>query len=159
MVDVGDKQPGARRAVASALVVMGVETQRLVLADDLPKGDALAVARLAGIQGAKLTATLIPLCHPLPLDHLAVELKPHPDGIHIFAQARTRAVTGVEMEALTGVTVAALALIDMVKGVEREVAIRDVRLELKEGGKSGRWVRANHEDPWTDPPASNPPAP
>ena len=159
MVDVGNKQPGARRAVASALVVMGAETRRLVLALDLPKGDALAVARLAGIQGAKLTATLIPLCHPLPLDHLAVELKPHPDGIRIFALARTRAATGVEMEAMTGASVAALALVDMVKGVEREVSIRDIRLELKEGGTSGRWVRADHEDPWSDPPLSTPEAP
>ena len=156
MVDVGHKPITSRRAIASALVVVSPKTLDQLWNGLLEKGDALAVARLAGIQGAKQTSTLIPLCHPLPLDGIAIELRLLPDrsAIRIFTQARTRAATGVEMETLTGAAVAALALIDMVKGVDREAHIAQVQLELKEGGASGRWTRDDYEDPWpNDPPA------
>ncbi len=150
MVDVGGKPVTARRAVASAFVALGTETLDLLAEGALPKGDALAVARIAGIAGAKETPRLIPLCHPLPLDQARVELEPDPaaGGVRIFAETRTRAATGVEMEALTAAAVAGLALIDMVKAVDRSAALREVRVELKEGGKSGRWVREGFEDPF-----------
>lgn len=152
MVDVGGKPPTARRAVASAGVLLASATVELLREGTLEKGDALAVARLAGIGGAKQTAALIPLCHPLPLDRVAVEirLETEPPGVRIFVEARTRAATGVEMEALTGASVAGLALLDMVKGVDRDAHIAEVRLELKEGGRSGRWTRAGFEDPWAE---------
>jgi cyclic pyranopterin phosphate synthase len=150
MVDVGHKPVTSRRAVASALVILERQTLEQVWNGGLEKGDALSVARLAGIQGAKQTSNLIPLCHPLPLDHIAVELRliPEKSAIRVFAEARTRAATGVEMEALTGAAVAALALIDMVKGVDRSAQIAEVKLEIKEGGSKGRWVREGHEDPF-----------
>ena len=150
MVDVGAKPVTNRRAVASALIILERQTLELVWNGGLEKGDALAVARLAGILGAKQTPALIPLCHPLPLDHVAVELRllPEKSAIKVFAEARTRAATGVEMEALTGAAVAALALIDMVKGVDRHAHVADLKLEIKEGGSSGRWVRDGHEDPF-----------
>ena len=150
MVDVGHKPITTRRAVASALVVLERQTLEQVWNGGLEKGDALAVARLAGIQGAKQTPGLIPLCHPLPLDRVAVELRllPEKSAIKVFAEARTRAATGVEMEALTGAAVAALALIDMVKGVDRNAHVAELKLEIKEGGSSGRWVRDGHEDPF-----------
>lgn len=150
MVDVGGKAPTRRRAVASALVRMSAGTRKALSGGTLPKGDAPAVVRLAGIQGAKWTATLIPLCHPLPLDQVAVDLQEDAaaGGVRIVAEARTRAATGVEMEALTAVAVASLALIDMVKGVERGVTVEALRLELKEGGKSGPWRREGFVDPW-----------
>ncbi len=149
MVDVGEKPITARRAVASALVAMTRETRDLALGGGLPKGDAPAVARIAGILAAKETPRLIPLCHPLPLDQVRVEVRSEPGGIRLFVETRVRAATGVEMEALTAAAVAGLAMIDMVKGVERGVTLNDVRLELKEGGKSGRWVREGGEDPFT----------
>jgi len=152
MVDVGAKPVTARRAVASGLVAMSAETLALVTGGDLPKGDALAVSRIAGIQGAKLTSTLIPLCHPLPLDQVRVEALTEPGGVRLYAEARTRARTGVEMEALTAVATAGLALIDMVKGVERGVTLAEVRLELKDGGKSGRWSREGFDDPFAEAP-------
>ena len=150
MVDVGKKPITSRRAVASALVILKRDTLEHLWSGNLEKGDALAVARLAGIQGAKQTANLVPLCHPLPLDQVTVEMKvlPEQSAIRIFTEARTRAATGVEMEALTAAAVAALALIDMVKGLDREARIAEVRLELKEGGSSGRWTRDGHEDPF-----------
>jgi len=147
MVDVGDKPASSRRAVASVRVRLGKALRDRLFAGDLPKGDAVLVARLAGIQGAKLTSQLVPLCHPLPLDHVDIRVLPVEDGVRIEAEARTRASTGVEMEALTGAAVAALALVDMVKGVERGVVVTDLRLEIKEGGKSGRWVREGTEEP------------
>jgi cyclic pyranopterin phosphate synthase len=148
MVDVGGKPPTSRRAIASAWVRLRPETLALIAQGGLPKGDALAVARLAGIGGAKQTSNLIPLCHPLPLDHVGVEVTPVPDqhSVRILTEARTRASTGVEMEALTAAAVAGLALIDMVKGVDRDAHLVEVRLELKEGGKSGRWVREGFVD-------------
>ena len=146
MVDVGQKPVSSRRAVASAFVTLKPETLEILESGELKKGDALAVSRLAGIQGAKLTPQLIPLCHPLPLDQVAVEIEPETDGIRIRAEARTRAATGVEMEALTGAAVAALALIDMVKSVDPHAEVSALRLELKEGGKSGRWHREGYRD-------------
>jgi cyclic pyranopterin phosphate synthase len=153
MVDVGEKAPSRRRAVASAWVPLAAETVSLLESGSLAKGDALAVARVAGIQGAKQTSSLVPLCHPLSLDHVAVEieLRSEPPGARILVQAATRGPTGVEMEALTGASVAALALIDMVKSVERGATVESVRLELKEGGRSGRWIRDGFEDPFPSP--------
>jgi cyclic pyranopterin phosphate synthase len=143
MVDVGQKPETHRRAVAEAQVRLHPQTLDLLHAGGLPKGDALGVARIAGILGAKLTPQLIPLCHPLPLDHVAVDLRVDAalPGVRIRAEARTRAATGVEMEALTAAAVAALALIDMVKGVDRMAWVAELRLLVKEGGKSGLWER------------------
>jgi len=147
MVDVGDKDVTARRAVASARVRLSPETLEAVIRGELAKGDALATARIAGILGAKHTPDLIPLCHPLSLDHVRVDVEPDPQGgcVRIVVEAATRARTGVEMEALTGAAVAGLALIDMVKSRDREARLEEVRLELKEGGKSGRWTRESGE--------------
>jgi len=141
MVDVGDKPVTQRRAVAVARVRLAPETLALIAQDGLPKGDALAVARIAGIMAAKKTPDLIPLCHPLPLSSVNLELTPETDGVLIQAEARTNASTGVEMEAMTAASVAALALYDMVKGVDRGAEVQWVRLLLKEGGKSGLWRR------------------
>ena len=148
MVDISAKPMSARRAVASALVRMSQETLKRIRSGELQKGDAFAVARLAGIQGAKQTPALIPLCHPLSLDHVGVELFPEPDGVRIYVQAATRGPTGVEMEAMTGASVAGLALIDMIKSGDRAAGLTDLRLELKEGGKSGRWEREGFSEPW-----------
>ena len=141
MVDVGDKPITQRRAVAQAWVKMAPETLALIAQDGLKKGDALAVARLAGIMAAKKTPDLIPLCHPLPLSAVSLELTPQSDGVLIEAMASTNASTGVEMEAMTAAAVAGLALYDMVKGVDRGAEIGQVRLLSKEGGKSGLWRR------------------
>lgn len=146
MVDVGQKPVSNRRAVASAFVTLEPETLRILASGELQKGDALAVSRLAGIQGAKLTPQLVPLCHPLPLDQVTVELEQETEGVRIYSEARTRASTGVEMEALTGAAVAALALIDMVKSIDRQACVQNLRLELKEGGKSGRWEREGYRN-------------
>ena len=156
MVDVGQKPLSSRRAVASAFVTLSPETLELLGSGELKKGDALAVSRLAGIQGAKLTSQLIPLCHPLPLDQVVIDLELEAGGVRIHAEARTRAATGVEMEALTGAAVAALALIDMVKSGDREAMMSHLRLELKEGGKRGRWQREGYRDrdPETEPPGT-----
>lgn len=141
MVDVGGKEVTAREAVASGLVRMSARTRALVLERSLPKGDVLEVARVAGIMGAKRTAELIPLCHPIPVDSVQVELDAHDEGISVRATVRTTQKTGVEMEALTAVSVAALTVYDMVKGTERGVAITDLVLLKKSGGRSGEWVR------------------
>ena len=141
MVDVGDKPITQRRAVAQARVALSPETMELIAQDGLPKGDALGVARLAGIMAAKKTPELIPLCHPLPLNAVNLELTPQADGVLIEAVASTNAPTGVEMEAMTAAAVAALALYDMVKGVDRGARVEGVQLMLKEGGKSGLWRR------------------
>ncbi|MBI4199837.1 MAG: cyclic pyranopterin monophosphate synthase MoaC [Chloroflexi bacterium] len=142
MVDVGGKEPTVRVAVAKGSVRMKPETLRLVQQGQVEKGDVLAVARVAGILAAKRTAELIPLCHPLPLDQVAVEFEV--DGvqsaIHIIATAKTSARTGVEMEALTAVVVAALTIYDMAKAVDRGMRIEAVRLVSKRGGKSGDIV-------------------
>jgi cyclic pyranopterin monophosphate synthase len=143
MVDIGDKPVSERRAVARATVRMSPETARAVKAGDAPKGDVLGTARIAGIQAGKRTAELIPLCHPLPLSFVGVEAQVDPEagGITLTAEARTVGQTGVEMEALTAAAVAALTVYDMVKGLERGVAIESVVLLEKEGGRSGYWRR------------------
>jgi len=143
MVDVSDKAPTARRAVAEALVTMTPETLRLVIDGEAAKGDVLTVAELAGVMGGKRTADLIPLCHPIPLTDLLVTATPDrgAGGVRIRAEAATTGQTGVEMEALTAAMVAALTVYDMVKGVERGVEVRSLRLLSKTGGKSGDWHR------------------
>ena len=141
MVDVGDKPPTRRRARATALVRVGEATREKILSGALPKGDVLAVARVAGIMAAKLTPQIVPLCHPLPLEAVEVDVKVVEDGVEIQATARTTARTGVEMEAMVAAAAAALAVYDMIKGVERGAVIEQVRLEEKEGGRSGHWKR------------------
>lgn len=141
MVDVTAKEATTRAARASGLVRMSTETRDLVTSRTLDKGDALAVARIAGIMGAKRTADLIPLCHPIGIGGVDVELEAVDDGILITAEVRTAERTGVEMEALCAVAAAALTIYDMVKGTERGVEITDVRLDRKEGGRSGLWER------------------
>jgi cyclic pyranopterin phosphate synthase len=143
MVDVSDKPATARRAVAEALVAVSAETMSLVIDGGGPKGDVLGVAEIAGVMGAKRTSELIPLCHPLPLTDLVVAVTPDRAAgvLRVKAEAATTGPTGVEMEALTAATIAALTIYDMVKGVERGVEIRSVRLLSKTGGKSGEWTR------------------
>jgi len=145
MVDVADKAVTHRRAVATALISMRPETLAMVVEGRAPKGDVIAVARVAGIMAAKKTSDLIPLCHPLPLTHASVELEPEGAGIRVTAVAETDGKTGVEMEALTAAGVAALTLYDMCKAVDRAMVVTDVKLLSKEGGRSGRWTR--EEDP------------
>ncbi len=140
MVDVGDKPETRRRAVAAASVRMSPETLTLVRSGDVPKGDLFAAARIAGIGAAKKTGDLIPLCHPLPLTAVKVDLELGTDGIEVRCEAETVGRTGVEMEAMAGASVAALTLYDMLKSAERGIVIESVRLLEKDGGKSGRWV-------------------
>lgn len=151
MVDISDKEVTSRVAVASGRVLLSAEVIALLRGEGVPKGDALAVARLAGIMGAKLTPTLVPLCHPLPLTKVSVELAVLDDAVAITATVGTTGRTGVEMEALTAVSVAALTVIDMVKAVDKAGVITDVRVESKAGGRSGDWAReaapAAHEAP------------
>ena len=141
MVDVGDKPISERLAIAEGEVHMRAETLELIRKNALEKGDALAVAQVAGIQAAKRTAELIPFCHPLPLDHLSVEfeLANELPGVRIRATARSTGKTGVEMEALTAVSVAALTIYDMAKSAERGMRIENLRLVKKSGGKSGDY--------------------
>jgi cyclic pyranopterin phosphate synthase len=141
MVDVSGKPVTDRIAVAEGAVRMAPETLALITEGRAKKGDVLAVARLAGIMGAKKTADLIPLCHPLPITKVALDLTPDADlpGIRIAATVRTSGQTGVEMEALTAVSTAALTLYDMVKAADRAMTIEGIRLRLKDGGKSGRY--------------------
>lgn len=141
MIDVGDKEVTERAAVAEAALVMTESTRDRLFAGDLPKGDALAVARVAGIMAAKRTPELIPLCHPLPLTAVSIEITPAATGAVVTSRIATAAKTGVEMEAMTAAAVAALSLYDMVKGVERGVEIGPVRLLLKTGGRTGEWRR------------------
>ena len=141
MVDVSDKAVTARSATATGRVLVSAEVVGLLRGEGVPKGDALAVARLAGIMGAKQTPALIPLCHPLAISGVVVELEVADDAVEISATVRTTDRTGVEMEALTAVTVAALTVIDMVKAVDKAAAITDVRVEAKSGGRSGDWTR------------------
>jgi cyclic pyranopterin phosphate synthase len=143
MVDVSDKPSTPRRAVAEGFVTLSAETLSLVIDGRNAKGDVLMVAELAGVMGAKRTSELIPLCHPLPLTDLVVAVTPDraAGGLRIRAEAATTGPTGVEMEALTAASVAALTVYDMVKGVERGVEIRSIRLVSKSGGKSGEWHR------------------
>ena len=142
MVDVGDKAVTSREATAQAVLRTRPDVVELLANGDLPKGDALAVARVAGIMAAKRTPDLVPLCHPLPLSKVSVDLAPQRDRVVIEATVRTRGVTGVEMEALTAASVAALTLYDMVKAVDRAATIENTRVLAKSGGKSGDWSRA-----------------
>ncbi len=143
MVDVGDKPVSDRTAIASGAVRMSREAYDLVAGAGVPKGDVLAVAEVAGVMGAKRTSELIPLCHPLPLTDLVVSVTPDraAGGLRIRAEAATIGPTGVEMEALTAASVAALTVYDMVKGVERGVEIQSIHLVSKTGGNSGEWQR------------------
>jgi cyclic pyranopterin phosphate synthase len=141
MVDVSGKDVTDRQAVATGRVLVSPRVIELLRGEGVPKGDALAVARLAGIMGAKQTPALIPLCHPLAISGVSVDLAVADDGVDITATVRTTDRTGVEMEALTAVTVAALTVIDMVKAVDKGAVITDVRVESKTGGKSGDWRR------------------
>jgi len=139
MVDVTSKEVTAREATAACLVRMSAATRDAVVERKLEKGDALEVARVAGIMGAKKTSELIPLCHPIMLGAVEVSFEATDDGIEVTATARTAERTGVEMEALTATCIAALTIYDMVKGIERGARITDVRLLHKSGGRSGDW--------------------
>jgi cyclic pyranopterin phosphate synthase len=139
MVDVGGKDVTNREAIAEGVVKMSPALADRFFQGDLPKGDAAAVARIAGITAAKKTSDLIPLCHPIPINSVEVDLEPTVHGIRVLATVTTNGRTGVEMEALTAVSVAALAIYDMVKSVERGASIETVRLLRKSGGKSGVW--------------------
>jgi len=139
MVDTSDKETTTRRAVASARVLMSAETVAALREHRTPKGDPLEAARLAGIMAAKRTADLIPLCHPLPLTHIEVRAELTDNGVSLEADVSTKAQTGVEMEALTAVSVAALTVYDMCKALEKGMTISNIRLERKTGGKSGDY--------------------
>jgi cyclic pyranopterin phosphate synthase len=141
MVDVSGKEVSVRTASASGRVLVSAEVVDLLRGAGVPKGDAVAVARIAGIQAAKRTPDLVPLCHPIAIHGVAVDLEVHDDHVAIAATVRTADRTGVEMEALTCVTVAGLALIDMVKAVDPAAVITDVRVDSKTGGASGDWLR------------------
>ena len=144
MVDVGQKSPTRRRAVAGGRIEMRGETLARIVSGTHDKGDVLAVARVAGIMGAKRTADLVPLCHPLPLTRIDLELRPSdiPPAVHCTARVETLSRTGVEMEALTAVQVALLTVYDMCKAVDRAMSIEGVRLLEKSGGRSGHWERS-----------------
>ena len=142
MVDVGDKEVTKRTAIAEGLVRMPADLVEKFFEGGLSKGDAAAVARIAGIMGAKKTSELIPLCHPISLSSVEISLNRAGHGIAITATVSTTSQTGVEMEALTAVSTAALSVYDMVKGVERGVTIEEVRLRMKEGGRTGTWERS-----------------
>lgn len=141
MVDVTHKQPTVRAATASGRVVCGPDVVAALRDGTVPKGDVLAVARVAGIAAAKRTAELLPLAHVIGVHGVVVDLSVEDDGVAITATVRTADRTGVEMEALTAVSVTALAVVDMVKGLDKSVSIADVRLEAKAGGRSGDWRR------------------
>jgi cyclic pyranopterin phosphate synthase len=142
MVDVSAKDVTSRVAVASGRVRVSAEVVGLLRGEGVPKGDALGVARVAGIMGAKRTPDLVPLCHPLAISGVTVDLEVEDDAVAITATVKTTDRTGVEMEALTAVSVAALTVVDMVKAVDKRAVITDVRVESKSGGKSGDWSRS-----------------
>ncbi|WP_432107556.1 cyclic pyranopterin monophosphate synthase MoaC [Streptomyces sp. AA1529] len=146
MVDVSEKDVTARSARATGRVLVTPQVVALLRGEGVPKGDALATARIAGIMGAKKTPELIPLCHPLAVSGVEVDLSVADDAVEIAARARTTDRTGVEMEALTAVTVAALTVVDMVKAVDKSAVVTDVRVEEKAGGASGNWARQPHAD-------------
>ena len=141
MVDVSEKATTAREAVARGEIRMSKAAVKMIRQNAVAKGDPLQTARLAGIMAAKQTASLIPLCHPLPITHVSVDLTPRPTGYAIEARVRTSSQTGVEMEALTAVSVAALTIYDMVKAVDKEMVIGDICLVEKKGGRSGHYRR------------------
>lgn len=141
MVDVTDKAVTSREATARGVLRTRADVVDRIARGDLPKGEALATARIAGIMGAKRTSDLVPMCHPLPLSGVELDLTPQGDRVEITARVRTRGLTGVEMEALTAVTVAALTLFDMIKAVDHLAVIEGVQVLAKSGGKSGDWTR------------------
>ncbi len=141
MVDVSGKEPTSREAVATGRVLVSPAVVGLLRGEGVPKGDALGVARVAGIMAAKRTPDLVPLCHPLAISGVTVDLDVADDAVEIRASVRTTDRTGVEMEALTAVSVAGLTVVDMVKAVDKAATITDVRVETKTGGKSGDWSR------------------
>jgi cyclic pyranopterin monophosphate synthase len=141
MVDVAGKPVTVREAIASGRITMSAEAAAAIRAGTVQKGDVLATARIAGIMAAKRTAELIPLCHPLPLSRVAIDLEADESGITVIATAATQAQTGVEMEALTAATIALLTLYDMAKALDKAMVIGEVRLLAKTGGKSGDWHR------------------
>jgi cyclic pyranopterin phosphate synthase len=141
MVDVGGKEPTQREAVAQALIAMSDATAEALFAGELPKGDARAVARIAAIMGAKQTPQLVPLCHPIALDAVEAEVARSREGAVITVRVRTTGRTGVEMEAMTGAAIGAVAVYDMIKGLDRGAEIGPVRLLAKSGGRSGEWRR------------------
>ena len=143
MVDVSAKDVTAREAVATGRVLVSGEVVGLLRGEGVPKGDALGVARVAGIMAAKRTPDLVPLCHPLALSGVTVDLQVVDDAVQIMATVRTADRTGVEMEALTAVSVAALTVVDMVKAVDKGAVITDIRVESKSGGRSGDWSRTD----------------
>ena len=140
MVDVSAKTETTREATASATVRSTPEVLALLGTGGLPKGDALAVARVAGIMAAKKTPELIPLCHPLPISKVTVDFELGPDRVDIFATVKTRGVTGVEMEALTAASIAALSVYDMIKAVDKHAVLTDIKVLAKSGGTSGDWT-------------------
>ena len=141
MVDVGDKAVTDREAVARGSIAMSKDARKLIQSGNNQKGDPLQAARLAGIMAAKKTSELIPLCHPLNLSHVSVDLRPNKQGYEIEARVRIAGKTGVEMEALTAVAVAALTLYDMVKAVDKSMVIGDIELVEKKGGRSGHYKK------------------
>jgi len=158
MVDVSDKRPTARAAVATGVLRTTAEVVDLLRRDGLPKGDALATARIAGIMGAKRTPDLVPLCHPMALSGVVVDLEPEGAEVRIRATVRTTDRTGVEMEALTAVAVAGLTLHDMVKAVDPAAVLDAVRVERKEGGKTGLWTRPDEQGPGEEGPDGQDPS-
>lgn len=156
MVDVSEKHPTRRQAVAGGRIVMALQTLEKIQNHVVRKGNVLETARIAGVMAAKRTADLIPMCHPLNLTHIQVDFTPDPEGpaIDIRAAVRMTSQTGVEMEALTAVSVAALTIYDMCKATDRSMVISDIRLMEKSGGKSGAWIRPDSSpdlSPETDP--------
>ena len=143
MVDVGSKRPTRRIARARASVYMKPQTLRLIVDKEIQKGDVFEVARLAGILAAKKTPSLIPLCHPLPLENVKIDFETSENAVHIIAEVRVTSKTGVEMEAITSAAVAALTVYDMCKSAQRDMIITDVELLEKSGGKSGRYRKKN----------------
>lgn len=142
MVDVSDRAITTRTATAMGFVQLSNEVVTMLRSETLPKGDALSVARIAGIMATKRTADLIPLCHPIAISGVTLELSLKDDGVEVVATVRTHDRTGVEMEALTGVSVAALTVIDMVKAIDPAATITDIGVSEKDGGKNGQWVRS-----------------
>ncbi len=141
MVDVGGKAVTARRAVAIGKVSMRAQTLKLITSGGTKKGDVISIAELAGIMGAKQTANLIPLCHPLPLSKVGVKITAVDDGLNVWAETKTAGQTGVEMEALTAVSIACLTVYDMLKAVDRNMIIGEIKLVEKSGGKSADWTQ------------------
>lgn len=152
MVDVTDKATTSRRATARAILRTSPDVVARIADGDLPKGEALPVARIAGIMGAKRTSDLIPLCHPLPLSGIEIDLEPREDRVEITATVRTKGVTGVEMEALTAASIAALTVYDMIKAVDHLAVIEEVMVLAKSGGKSGDWRREDRSAQPAGPP-------